>query len=47
MWRACRLVIDTGIHHFDWTRERAQNYIGEHTALSRHEVVTEVDRYIS
>lgn len=47
MWRAARLVIDTGIHHLGWTRERAIAYLAEHTALSPHEVETEVDRYIS
>ena len=47
MWRAARLVIDTGIHHKGWTRERAIKYLAEHTALSQHEVETEVDRYIS
>lgn len=47
MWRAARLVIDTGIHHKGWTREQAIKYLAEHTALSEHEVETEVDRYIS
>jgi uncharacterized protein (DUF885 family) len=47
MWRAARLVIDTGIHAFGWTRERAIAYLGEHTALPEPEVVTEIDRYIS
>jgi uncharacterized protein (DUF885 family) len=47
MWRACRLVIDTGIHAMDWTREQAQDYLASNTALSIHEVTTEVDRYIS
>ena len=47
MWRACRLVIDTGIHHEGWSRERAIRYLAAHTALSQHEVETEVDRYIS
>jgi uncharacterized protein (DUF885 family) len=47
MWRAARLVIDTGIHHKGWTREQAITYLAEHTALSEHEVETEVDRYIS
>jgi len=47
MWRACRLVVDTGIHAKGWTREQAQNYLLENTALSRHEVTTEVDRYIA
>ena len=47
MWRAARLVIDTGIHHEGWTREQAIQYLANHTALSEHEVDTEVDRYIS
>jgi len=47
MWRACRLVIDTGIHTRGWTREQAQDYLASNTALSIHEVTTEVDRYIS
>ncbi|WAT15969.1 DUF885 domain-containing protein [Xanthomonas fragariae] len=47
MWRACRLVIDTGIHHKGWTREQAIAYLRDNTALSEHEVTTEVDRYIA
>ncbi len=47
MWRACRLVVDTGIHAFGWSREKAVNYMAENTALSLHEINTEVDRYIS
>jgi len=47
MWRAARLVIDTGIHHYGWTREQALAYLRDNTALSEHEVTTEVDRYIS
>ena len=47
MWRAARLVIDTGLHHAGWTRDQAITYLAEHTALSQHEVETEVDRYIS
>ena len=47
MWRAARLVIDTGIHHKGWTRQQAIDYLASHTALSHHEVETEVDRYIS
>jgi uncharacterized protein (DUF885 family) len=47
MWRACRLVIDTGVHAFGWTREQAVEYLASRTALSLHEVHTEVDRYIS
>src|SRR3546814_2812214 len=46
MWRACRLVIDTGIHHMGWTRDQALAYLRERTALSEHGVTTEVDRYI-
>jgi len=47
MWRACRLVVDTGIHAFGWTRDRAMAYLASNTALSLHEVRTETDRYIS
>jgi len=47
MWRAARLVIDTGVHHKGWSRDQAIKYLAEHTALSEHEVETEVDRYIS
>lgn len=47
MWRACRLVVDTGIHYLGWTREQAIGFMAENTALSRHNIVAEVDRYIS
>ena len=47
MWRAARLVIDTGLHRYGWSRQRAIDYLASHTALSTHEVGTEVDRYIS
>ena len=47
MWRACRLVVDTGIHAMGWTREEAVEYMSKNTALSLHEINTEVDRYIS
>ena len=47
MWRAARLVIDTGIHHYGWPREQAVEYLSRHTALSDREVGTEIDRYIS
>jgi uncharacterized protein (DUF885 family) len=47
MWRACRLVVDTGIHAMGWTRQQAMDYMASHTALSLHEVETETDRYIS
>ena len=44
--RAVRLVVDTGMHEYGWSREKAIAYLLDHTALSRHEVETEVDRYI-
>lgn len=47
MWRAARLVIDTGIHHYGWSREKAIDYLASNTALADHEVSTEIDRYIS
>ena len=47
MWRACRLVVDTGMHFMRWTREQAMDFLASNTALSRHEVKTETDRYIS
>jgi len=46
-WRAARLVVDTGIHSQGWTREQARQYLHDNTALSDHEIETEVDRYIS
>lgn len=46
MWRACRLVVDTGMHAMGWSRQRALDYLSVNTALSTHEVRTEVDRYI-
>jgi len=47
MWRASRLVIDTGIHAFGWTREQAMEYLRTRAALSEHEITTEVERYIA
>ena len=47
MWRAARLAIDTGIHRYGWSRDKAIAYLANHTALSEHEAATEVDRYIS
>jgi len=47
MWRACRLVVDTGIHSQGWSRQQAINYLANNTALSLHNVQTEIDRYIS
>lgn len=46
MWRACRLVVDPGMHYFGWSREKAVDFLGSNTALSLHEVNTEIDRYI-
>ena len=47
IWRATRLVVDTGIHAKGWSRAQAIEYLKAHTALAEHEIVTEVDRYIS
>jgi uncharacterized protein (DUF885 family) len=47
MWRACRLVVDTGMHALGWTREEAINFMTENTALSHHEIDTEINRYIA
>jgi uncharacterized protein (DUF885 family) len=47
MWRAARLVVDTGIHAKGWTRKQAQEFLHNNTALSDHEITTEVDRYIA
>jgi len=47
MWRACRLVVDTGIHAKGWTRDQVVDYMSSNTALSLHEINTETDRYIS
>jgi uncharacterized protein (DUF885 family) len=47
MWRACRLVIDVGLHAKGWSREQAVEYLANNTALSLHEVNTEINRYIA
>ncbi|MDT0605324.1 DUF885 domain-containing protein [Thalassotalea castellviae] len=47
MWRACRLVVDTGMHSKNWSRDRAMSFLADNTALSLHNVKTEIDRYIS
>ncbi len=47
IWRACRLVVDTGIHYFGWTRAQAIAYLTENSAISDHNIRAEVDRYIS
>jgi uncharacterized protein (DUF885 family) len=46
MWRACRLVVDTGIHYMDWSRERAIKFMAENSAQPIHNVEAEIDRYI-
>ncbi|MCV2886145.1 DUF885 domain-containing protein [Aestuariibacter sp. AA17] len=47
MWRACRLVVDTGMHIKGWSRQQAIDYMLENTALSELNVISEIDRYIS
>ena len=47
IWRAARLVVDTGIHQYGWSREQALAYMKETVPLSEHEITTEVDRYIA
>ena len=47
IWRAARLVVDTGVHSQGWTRQQAIDYLKEYTALPEHEIGTEVDRYIA
>ena len=47
MWRAARLVVDTGMHSMGWSRQQAIDFLAENTALSMHNVTTEIDRYIS
>ena len=46
MWRACRLVVDTGIHYFGWSRQQAIDYMKEKTAKTEQDIAIEVDRYI-
>jgi uncharacterized protein (DUF885 family) len=46
MWRACRLVVDTGLHHLGWTRDRAIAFMQENTAKAPHDIEVEIDRYI-
>jgi uncharacterized protein (DUF885 family) len=47
MWRAVRLVVDTGMHMFDWDRQKAIDYFASNTAKSQHDIEVEIDRYIS
>jgi uncharacterized protein (DUF885 family) len=46
-WRACRLVVDTGMHAKGWTRKEAIDYLADNTALSMADVTMQIDRYIS
>jgi uncharacterized protein (DUF885 family) len=46
-WRACRLVVDTGMHALGWSRDRAITFMLEHTALAENNIVNEVDRYLA
>ncbi len=46
-WRACRLVVDTGLHAFGWSRDRAIAFMREHTALAENNIDNEVDRYLA
>lgn len=47
MWRACRLVVDSGMHALGWDRQQAVDFMTENTALSHHEIDTEINRYIA
>jgi len=47
IWRACRLVVDTGIHYLGWTRRQAIEFMKSHSALAEHNIRSEVDRYIA
>jgi uncharacterized protein (DUF885 family) len=46
-WRACRLVVDTGMHANGWSRQQAIDFMIENTALAKNNIVNEVDRYIT
>ena len=47
LWRAARLVVDTGMHAKGWTRDRSLAFLRDNTALAEHEITTEIDRYIA
>jgi uncharacterized protein (DUF885 family) len=47
MWRACRLVVDTGMHAFGWSRDRGIAFVMENTALTERNVRNEIDRYLT
>src|SRR5207253_7919184 len=46
MWRAIRLVVDTGMHSMGWSREQAINYFATNSSKTEHDIVVEIDRYI-
>ena len=46
-WRACRLVVDTGLHAMGWSRDRAIQFMVDHTALAENNIANEVDRYLA
>ena len=46
MWRACRLVVDTGMHSFAWSRQQAIDFMKENTAKTENDIIVEIDRYI-
>lgn len=46
MWRACRLVVDTGMHALGWTRQRAIDFMKGNTAKTENDIIVEIDRYI-
>lgn len=46
MWRACRLVVDTGMHAFGWSRQQAIDFMKENTAKTENDIIVEIDRYI-
>jgi uncharacterized protein (DUF885 family) len=46
-WRACRLVVDTGLHALGWSRRQAIDYMTAHSALASNNIVNEVDRYLA
>jgi len=47
MWRAVRLVVDTGIHYKGWTRQQAIDFFAANAAKTEHDIVNEIDRYIA
>jgi uncharacterized protein (DUF885 family) len=47
MWRACRLVVDTGMHALGWSRQDAIDFMAEHTSLTLLNITNEIDRYIA